>query len=119
MEFDRTAKGKNDKNGKKTPVDLSFRTPPHSREAERSLLSSMLRDNRIIPEVVTLVRAQDFHVFAHQKIFEAITQLNDDDNKPADTVTVAEYLIGKNLLDEIGGPVYLADLWEAAPSAAH
>jgi len=95
------------------------RLPPHNRDAERSLLSSMLRDNKIIPEAVNLVRAMHFYVFAHQKIFEAITLLNDDDGKPADIVTVAEYLTQSKMLDEIGGPAYLADLWDAAPSAAN
>ena len=37
----------------------------------------------------------------------------------ADIVTVAEFLTQAKLLDEIGGPAYLADLWDAAPSAAH
>ena len=95
------------------------RLPPHNRDAERSLLSSMLRDNKIIPESVNLVRASHFYIFAHQKIFEAITLLNDDDGKPADLVTVAEYLGQAKLMDEIGGLAYLADLWDAAPSAAH
>jgi replicative DNA helicase len=101
--------------------DLSVmdRLPPHNRDAERSLLSSMLRDNKIIPEAVNLVRAAHFYVFAHQKIFEAITLLNDDQGKPADIVTVAEFLTQGKLLDEVGGPAYLADLWDAAPSASH
>jgi len=98
---------------------VTERLPPHNRDAERSLLSSMLRDNKIIPEAVNLVRANHFYVYAHQKIFEAITLLNDDDGKPADIVTVAEFLTQQKLLEEIGGPAYLADLWDAAPSAAH
>ncbi len=95
------------------------RLPPHNRDAERSLLGSMLRDNAIIAEAVNLVRADDFYVFAHQKIFEAVTKLNDDAGKPADIVTVAEWLSQAKLMEEIGGPAYLAELWDAAPSAAH
>src|ERR1700686_138038 len=95
------------------------RLPPHNRDAERSLLGSMLRDNLIIPEVVNLVKADHFYVFGHQKIYDAITKLNDDGGKPADLVTVAEWLSQEKLLDEIGGPAYLFDLWDAAPSAAH
>ncbi len=95
------------------------RLPPHNRDAERSLLSSMLRDNNVIPDAVTLVRADDFYQFAHQKIFEAITKLNDDSGKPADIVTVAEYLMQNKLIADVGGPKYLMELWDAAPSAAH
>ena len=95
------------------------RLPPHNRDAERSLLGSMLRDNHSINDVVHLVRADHFYVFAHQKIYEAITKLNDDSGKPADIVTVAEFLAQQKLMDEIGGPAYLAELWDAAPSAAH
>ncbi len=49
----------------------------------------MLRDNAIIPDVVPLVNAGQFYVYAHQKIFDAITKLNDA-GKAADIVTVAE-----------------------------
>jgi replicative DNA helicase len=95
------------------------RLPPHNRDAERSLLSSMLRDNSVIAEAVNLVKADHFYVFGHQKIYEAITKLNDDAGKPADIVTVAEYLIQEKLIDDVGGVPYLAELWDAAPSAAH
>ena len=95
------------------------RLPPHNRDAERSLLSSMLRDNNIVPDIVHLVKADHFYVFGHQKIYEAITKLNDDDSKPADIVTVAEWLMQEKLIDDVGGPGYLAELWDAAPSAAH
>ena len=95
------------------------RLPPHNRDAERSLLGSMLRDNQIIPEAVNLVKADHFYVFGHQKIYEAITKLNDDSGKPADIVTVAEWLAQAKHMDDVGGPGYLAELFDAAPSAAH
>ncbi|MBM3995861.1 MAG: replicative DNA helicase [Planctomycetes bacterium] len=98
---------------------VTDRLPPHNRDAERSLLSSMMRDNNIIPEAVNLVKADHFYVFGHQKIFEAITKLNDDAGKPADLVTIAEWLTQAKLMDDVGGYGYLAELWDAAPSAAH
>ncbi|MSQ95350.1 MAG: replicative DNA helicase [Gemmataceae bacterium] len=98
---------------------VADRLPPHNRDAERSLLGSMLRDNQVIPEAVNLVRAEHFYVFGHQKIFEAITKLNDDDGKPADIVTVAEWLSQAKLMDDVGGHGYLVELFDAAPSAAH
>lgn len=95
------------------------RLPPHNREAERGVLGSMLRDNQLIPEVVQLVRADDFYVFAHQKVFEAITTLAIDRGHPADAVTLANYLKEKQLLEDAGGYAYLIELWESAPSAGN
>ncbi|HZZ81332.1 MAG TPA: replicative DNA helicase [Gemmataceae bacterium] len=105
------------------------RLPPHNRDAERALLGSMLRDNYIIPEVVNLVKADHFYAFAHQKIFEAISKLNDDAGKPADIITVPEYLSqarvdpknenSPKLIEEVGGIQYVVELFDAAPAAAH
>src|SRR6478672_2737163 len=89
--------------------------PPHNREAERSILGSMLRDNNVVPDVVQLVRAEEFYVFGHQKIFEAITTLFVEEGKPADIVTVSNRLTEKQLLEDAGGYGYLVDLWTAAP----
>jgi replicative DNA helicase len=97
----------------------SERLPPHNRDAERGVLGSMLRDNHIIPEVVQLIRAADFYVFGHQKIFEGIAELNVEQGKPADMVTLTDWLNEKKYLEDAGGPGYLVDLWDAAPSAAN
>jgi replicative DNA helicase len=95
------------------------RLPPHNREAERSLLGSMLRDNNVVPDVVQLVRADNFYVFGHQKIFEAITNLNVEQGKPADIVTVVNWLTENQALEDAGGHEYVGELWDAAPSAAN
>jgi len=95
------------------------RLPPHSREAERSVLGSMLRDNEIIGDVVQIVRAEGFYLFSHQKVFEAIVDLYVNLGKPADLVTVAEYLRERSHIEDVGGYPYLAELWDAAPSAAN
>ncbi|MBI3410842.1 MAG: replicative DNA helicase [Planctomycetes bacterium] len=96
------------------------RLPPHNRDAERSVLGAMLRDNKIIPDVINVLggRYEDFYVFAHQKIYESITGLFDK-HKAADPVTLANDLNEKQLIQDIGGYGYLVELWEAAPSAAN
>jgi replicative DNA helicase len=94
------------------------RLPPHSREAERGVLGGLLRDNKVIGDVVPILRAEHFYVFAHQKIYEAITYLAGERGIPADTVTLAEHLKEKQLLEDTGGYPYLAELWDSAPSAA-
>jgi replicative DNA helicase len=92
------------------------RQSPHNREAEKGVLGSLLRDNRIIADLVQLLRTEDFYVFAHQKIFEAITALNINQGKPVDPVTLADYLNEKKLVEDVGGYGYLVELWEAAPT---
>jgi replicative DNA helicase len=94
------------------------RLPPQSREAERSVLGSMLRDNLVISDVVQLVRAEDFYADAHQKIFQAILSLYDRGH-PADLVTLAETLREAKQLEDVGSYPYLAELWDAAPTAAN
>jgi replicative DNA helicase len=101
------------------PPELADRLPPHNREAERSVLGSMMRDNSVIADVVNIVRLEHFYVFAHQKIFEAITTLAVDKGRPADAVTLADYLKEKQLIEECGGYAFLTELWDAAPSAAN
>ncbi len=94
------------------------RVPPQSREAERCVLGSMLRDNVVIPDVIQVIRAENFYFDAHQKIFEAVARIYDN-GSPVDLVILAEYLNQQQQLVDIGGPAYLAELWDAAPTAAN
>src|SRR5947209_4779066 len=97
--------------------DGADRLPPHNREAERSILGSMLRDNRVIPDIVTRLRAEDFYVFGHQKIFEGLAALMEQ-GKAADYITLGDWLKEKQYLEDAGGHSYLVDLWDAAPGSA-
>ncbi|HEV3236446.1 MAG TPA: replicative DNA helicase [Gemmataceae bacterium] len=99
--------------------ETADRRPPSNREAERSVLGSMLRDNAVIGDVVQILsRAESFYTDAHQKIFEGITRLYDK-GKPVDLVILADYLKEQKYLEDIGGYGYLAELWDAAPTAAN
>jgi replicative DNA helicase len=101
------------------PLEQEDRLPPQNREAERSVLGSMLRENTVIGDVVQILRAEHFYVFAHQKIYEAITTLYVDRGHPADLVTLADHLKEQQLVEDTGGYAYLMELWDAAPSAAN
>jgi replicative DNA helicase len=94
------------------------RVPPQSRDAERCVLGSMLRDNIVIPDIINIVRADNFYFDAHQKIYNAMTSIYDAGN-PVDLVILAEYLMGQQQLADVGGAPYLAELWDAAPTAAN
>lgn len=95
------------------------RLPPHSRDAERSVLGSALRENAVIDDVIQILRADNFYLDAHQKIFNAIKTLRHDRHQPADLVTLAEYLKEQKHIEDIGGYAYLAELWDAVPTAAN
>ena len=91
--------------------------PMHCDDAERCVLGSMLRWNGCIGDVLQVVRVEDFRVDAHQAVCRAIVGLYDA-GKPADAVTVAERLLAKGG-DTIPTTTLLAELWDAAPSAAN
>jgi replicative DNA helicase len=94
------------------------RLPPQSREAERAVLGSMLRDNQVIGDVVQIVRGDSFYEDAHQKIFNATVSLYDRGH-PIDLVTLAEELHQRNQVEDIGSYAYLNDLWNSTPTAAN
>jgi replicative DNA helicase len=92
---------------------------PQARDAERSVLGSMLRDNSMIDEIVLILTKKEvFYLDAHQKIFEAIVSLRNS-GRPADLVTLADLLKERKKIEDIGGYSYIAELWDAAPTAAN
>lgn len=92
--------------------------PPHSRDAERSVLGSMLRDNHVIDDLAVLLREQSFYQHAHQMIFAAALHLWNE-SKPVDLTTLAELLKQRSQIEDVGGYSYLGELWDAAPTAAN
>jgi replicative DNA helicase len=97
----------------------SERLPPQNLDAERSVLGSMLRDNQVVSDVVNIVQPEHFYTDAHQKIYNAIVELYLHRGQPADLVTLANYLEQEKQIADVGGYPYLADLWDAAPTAAN
>src|SRR5882757_3262125 len=98
---------------------LAMRLPPHDRDAERSVLGSMLRDNQMIADVLQFLKADHFYSYAHQRMYEAISTLSLDRGVPVDPVTLAHYLNEQQLMQDIGGAGYIVDLWDAAPSTGN
>jgi replicative DNA helicase len=94
------------------------RLPPQSRDAERSVIGSMLRDNTVINDVLQLLGADNFYFDAHQKIFRSIVEIYNDGH-PVDLVILAERLRLQKHLEDVGGVAYLADLWDTAATAAY
>jgi len=75
----------------------------------------MLRDNSVIPILAQIISRDDFYVYAHQKIFQAILDLHEAGEK-ADLVTVADMLKRRDLVEDTGGYAYLMELWDGSPS---
>lgn len=94
------------------------RLPPQSRDAEKGVLGSVLRDNVVLSDILNIIRPENFYFDAHQKIFQAIIDLYQE-GKPVDLVILFEVLKSRQQIEDVGGAPYLAELWEAAPTAAN
>jgi replicative DNA helicase len=99
-------------------IDEVQHVPPHSKEAEQSLLGGLLQDQNAVPGVLEILKGDDFFIPSHRKIFRAIAELFEE-NQPIDLVTVAERLRTKDELEAVGGAIYLAQLTERVVSAEH
>jgi len=102
----------------KDPQLEAARTPPHSVEAEQSVLGGLLLDNTAWDRIADVVTESDFYRADHRTIFQHIAQLIEH-NKPADALTVAESLERGGKLTEIGGQAYIGALALNTPSAAN
>ncbi len=98
--------------------NTSDRLPPQNLDAERSVLGSLLRDNKRIDDVVPILHVDHFYADAHRKIYDAIRHLYDNTQR-VDTVLLAEELMRRGHIEDIGGYGYLAELWDSAPIAAN
>ena len=96
----------------------SLKVPPHSIEAEQSILGGLLIDNKAIDRIAGQVSASDFYRNDHQIIFSHISKLIDH-NQPADIVTVAESLEQNSELTKVGGVAYLGLIAENTPTASN
>jgi replicative DNA helicase len=98
------------------PQLVALKLPPHSVEAEQSLLGALLIDNQAFDRVADLVSAGDFYRDDHRRIWRHIARLVEA-SRPADVVTVAESIESSEDKDKTGGAAYLAALAQNTPSA--
>ena len=98
------------------PQLLALRVPPHSVEAEQSLLGGLLLDNTAWEKIADLVSVDDFYRDDHRRIFRHIGKLIES-NRPADVVTVLESIETSEDKDKTGGMAYLGSLSQNTPSA--
>jgi len=99
-----------------TPAGL--KVPPHSIEAEQSVLGGLMLDNRAWDQVIDKLRESDFYRNEHRLIFRIMGRLVEQ-SKPLDVLTVAEALREFRELEQAGGEVYLFELANNTPSVAN
>jgi len=96
----------------------SLKVPPHSIQAEQSVLGGLMLDNQTWDSVADKVVETDFYRRDHQLIFRAIAQLAEKQD-PFDVVTLSEVLESTGELKDVGGLAYLGTLAKDTPSAAN
>ncbi len=94
------------------------RIPPHSVEAEESVLGASLLSKDALFAVIEVVKPEDFYDRNHREIFEAMLDLNRR-NVPVDALTVAEELKKRNSLNMVGGRAYIASLSSGTPTTSN
>jgi replicative DNA helicase len=92
--------------------------PPQNLEAERSVLGGILRDNESIVQVQEILRAEDFYLESHRKMFQAMAELADR-SAPIDLLILSDLLKAKGDIESIGGTASIAQLAEEIPTAVN
>jgi len=94
------------------------RIPPHSDEAEKSILGAILIDKDAIVDIAVVLRSDMFYNDNNGSIFGAMVGLYEN-RDPIDVLTVADWLKKEKLLDRVGGKSYLSELSNEVPVASH
>jgi replicative DNA helicase len=94
------------------------RVPPHNLDAEKSLLGGILLDSEAFPEVVEIVRPEEFYRDGHRKVFEAMSSLFGK-SQPIDRITVKDELTAMGVFEAVGGDEFIDLLDKIVPTAAN
>lgn len=97
---------------------MDERIPPHSDDAERSVLGSVMQSKEALFDVLELLTPEDFYSEINKEIFSAVRELNKE-SSPVDALTVSEELKKRKTLEMVGGRTYVASLTTMAPSTAN
>lgn len=100
------------------PELAAIKLPPHSVEAEQSVLGGLLLENHAWDRIADVISHNDFYRHDHRLIYQTITKLLEQ-GKPADVVTAGEALENLGELNNVGGLPYLVALAQNTPSAAN
>ena len=96
----------------------ALKLPPHSLEAEQSVLGGLMLDNQAWDNVSERLVADDFYRYEHRLVFNVMIHLAES-GQPLDVVTLSEALEARDQLDTVGGLGFLAELARNTPSASN
>src|SRR5258708_2657193 len=102
----------------RTPSTNSVKVPPHSIEAEQSVLGGLMLDNRAWDQIADRLKEGDFYRNEHRLLYRTMFRLVEH-NKPIDVLTLSEALRDMKELEQAGGEVYLFELANNTPSVAN
>ena len=94
------------------------RVPPQDITAEKSLLGAIMISDGTLPEILTILKPNDFYDQRHQIIFQAMMNIYDQ-HKPIDLLTLTSELKSEKKLKDVGGAPYLTELSNFVPAATH
>ena len=97
---------------------MQERIPPQNIEAEQSVLSAILIDNKAMDKVAEILKPPDFYRISHQVIYKTMLALHAK-HQPIDMVTMIEELKNQNKLDDVGGVSYITLLANIVPTSAN
>jgi replicative DNA helicase len=100
------------------PQMAALRVPPHSIEAEQSVIGGLLLDNTAFERVADLISENDFYRYDHRLIWQQCSKLIEK-TQPADVLTIFEALKSVGKVEDAGGLQYLNQLAQEVPSAAN
>jgi replicative DNA helicase len=99
-------------------TSATFDAPPHSPEAERTVLGALLLDPDAILKISDFLKPEDFYEPVHRRIFEAMFGLYSQ-HVPIDFVTVSTKLADDKAVQDAGGSAFLADIASSVPTSSH
>jgi len=102
----------------RTTSELIERAPPHSLEAEKGVLGSILLDPRMCDDVALAVRPADFYAPNHRKLFEHMLEMHNS-GKQIDLTLLVDKLKSVGDFEALGGTAFLIDIAESVPTAAN
>ncbi len=101
-----------------TKSQTTVRIPPHSEDAERSVLGALMLDKEAITKIADILNVEDFYFKKHGLLYEAAIHLYGN-NDPIDVLSIANILEERGYIDEIGGAASIAELVSSVPSASN
>ncbi len=96
----------------------NLRIPPHSIEAEQSVLGAIIMDHEAVVVASEMLKPSDFYRPDHEQIFVAIMELYTS-SSPIDLITIQDKLVQRGILEQVGGLGYIAELANRVPTSAH